>query len=318
MKIGNVEIKNPTILAPMAGITNLPFRTLCKKYGVGLSYTEMVSSEALTRNSEESFRIIDTDPKNKPTTIQIFGSNENRILESAKIIEDKKLCQIIDINFGCPANDIYTQGAGSALLKDIPKMKSILKLLKSEINLPITAKIRTGISNHDKALEIAKAVEDSEVDAIAVHGRTRKQGYSGTADWNVIKEIKNNLSIPVIGNGDIKDPKIAKEYLDNNYCDALMIGRASIGNPFIFKQLNHYFETSEIITQTSKEKVSDFYEYLDISQKLERVKIPAIKTQAQFFTKGTENSTEFRNQLTRCKTIEEIKEKMNNFLKKLE
>jgi tRNA-dihydrouridine synthase B len=318
LKIGNTELKNPFILAPMAGITNLPFRILCKKYGASLTISEMVSSEAIIRNNQNTKDIMKTDKKKeKPYSVQIFGNNKESLLESAKIIEQKINPDFIDFNMGCPAKDITDNGCGSALLKknNFESAIDILKTLSSEIKTPITAKIRLGWNNSSDALKMAKKISKTGICALTIHGRTKKQGYSGDANWEIIKKIKQEIStIPIIGNGDINNPITAKKYLDEKYCDAIMIGRSAIGNPLIFKIMNdYYFEQKSNSEINSKLKIEQFFEYLKLCKKYKMDNLVNIKNNAQFFTKGIQGSSKIRAKLSSLKSIKEIE----NELKKL-
>lgn len=299
------KLKGKAILAPMSGITDVAFRELCRKYGAALTYTEFVSSSAIVRGNEKTFNIIKTSNSEKPSAVQIFGSNKPEILESAKKLE--KSFDIIDINCGCPAPKIIKICAGSELLKSPDKISDIIKSLTSQIKKPITIKARIGIDNkHINILEIAKLAEKAGAAAITIHGRTQKQGYSGKADWDIIKQVKQSkeISIPVIGNGDITSPELFKQRLQESGVDYIMIGRAAIGNPYIFKQINDYLKTGKYKTRPQLEQ---FQEYLTLAIKY-KIPFQQIRTHAIYFTKGLKNSTQLRNQLSKCKTLDELKE----------
>ena len=294
------KLKSKLILAPMHNITNLPFRLLCKKYGAGLVSTELLSANALARKDKSIEKLTITNKKEKPIAIQLFGQNTENIVKSAKLMKN---FDIIDINLGCPSKKILAQGAGAALLKRKNKIIEILKELK-KINKPITIKIR-----NENALEIAKLCEEY-ISAITIHARTIKQGYSGKADLKIIKKIKQNVSIPVIGNGDVVDGLSAEKMLETN-CDYIMIGRASIGNPFIFKKINHYLKTGENINQTKEEKIKDYFEYIKLCEKFKIFSLKDAKQKAIDFTKGLKGSKKLRRNLNKIKSFNEIKNLVN-------
>jgi tRNA-dihydrouridine synthase B len=231
-----MNFKNKVYLAPMANITTSPFRLLCKKFGADVLVTEMISANALTRNNKSTWKLAERSPKESPIGIQLFGGKPDIIVKAGKLVQDK--FDFIDFNFGCPAAKVLKQGAGSALLKRKNQVGKIIECL-SGLDIPVTAKIRSGFTSKTvNAVEIAQVIEDKGASAVAIHARTTDQGYSGTADWNVIKEIKRNVSIPVIGNGDIFSGEDAKRMKKETNCDSIMVGRGAMGNPFIFREIN--------------------------------------------------------------------------------
>ncbi len=239
MKIKNLELDGKTILAPLAGITNLPFRMIAKKWGCSLVCTEMISSKGLLYNSEKTFRLLDSKKEERPLCVQIFGADPDSMAEAAKIIEQKNFADIIDINFGCSVKKIVKTGAGVALMKDGPAAEKLIKAVRNAISMPFTIKIRSGFDiSGDQAIAIGEIAEHNGVDAIAIHPRTASQGFKGKADWHLIKRLKQHLKIPVIGNGDIITGEDGIKMLEETGCDAIMIGRAAMGNPCIFSEVN--------------------------------------------------------------------------------
>ncbi len=299
MKIKNLKLKNNLILAPMAGISNIAFRLLCKKYDCGLCYSEMINANALVRNNKATQKLTQTCKQEKPVAMQLFGTKIPIIKKAVKILEEN--ADIIDFNLGCPAKQIIDQGAGAALLKRPAKIKEIIETLTTNTELPVTAKIRLGINNSKDAIKTAKIIEKAGADALIIHARTASQGYSGKADWNKIKEIKQSLNIPVIGNGDVTDHKTAEEM--SKICDGIMIGRAACGNPFIFKQINHYFKTKKLLKD--KNKITMFKEYLKLWEK-HNLRFADLKQHSFFFTKGIDRASKIRLKISRAENVEEI------------
>ena len=248
-KIGNVEIKNNVVLAPMAGVCNSAFRRIIKEHGCGLLYAEMVSDKALVYDNEKTKEMLYMTEEERPITQQIFGSDKESFVKAAKIIEESMKPDIIDINMGCPVPKVAVKSqAGSALLKNPEKVYEIVSAVVNSVNVPVTVKIRSGWdSNSINAVEIAKVCEKAGASAIAIHPRTRSQGYSGKANWDIIKEVKASVNIPVIGNGDINTINDAIKMINDTRCDAIMIGRGCLGNPYLIKQIVTYLETGEII-----------------------------------------------------------------------
>lgn len=256
-KIGNVQIDNPFVLAPMAGVTDLPFRVLCKEQGAGLLCMEMISAKAVSFHNRNTASLMEIDPCEHPVSMQIFGNDPYLMGEVAKSIEDRPF-DILDINMGCPVPKVVNNGEGSALLKDPSLIGQIVKSVSSAIHKPVTVKVRIGFEGFDvDIVDIAKRIQDAGAAAIAVHGRTRQQYYSGTADWDAIRRVKEAVSIPVIGNGDVDSPQKAKALMDQTGCDAVMIGRAARGNPWIFREMNYYFKTGELLPRPTVEEIRE-------------------------------------------------------------
>jgi tRNA-dihydrouridine synthase B len=302
-RIGNVKIKNRFFLAPMASVTDMAFRILCKKYGAGLVYTEMISSEAIVRGKHtQKMRFSKYE---KPVALQIFGSNPEVMIKAAKIIE-KTGADIIDINMGCPEDLIIKQGAGAALLKTPRKAQEIIEGIVKTVEIPVTVKTRIGFNKLDEGLKIAKIVEKSGASAISIHGRTVKQGYSGKADWDAIKKIKNTVNIPVIGSGDIFSARDAERMIEQTNCDFVMIGRGAMGNPFIFKELNDYFAGKKIVKANSKEKIHAFLDYIKIAQKNKIIDFNSAKIHLNYFIKGMKNASKLRLKISRIKNLDDM------------
>ena len=319
-KIGNVEIKNQVVLAPMAGISNSSFRRIAKEMGCGLIVAEMVSDKAICYGSQKTLDMLYMTDFERPLSQQIFGSDKDSFTKAAKYIEENMHPDIIDINMGCPVPKVAVSAqAGSALLKDPDKVYDIVKAVVNTVNVPVTVKIRSGWdSNHINAVEIAKICEKAGASAITIHGRTRSQGYSGKADWNIIKEVKENVSIPVIGNGDIKSPIDAKRMLDETGCDAIMIARGALGNPWIIKNTIHYLETGNLLTEPTKEdKINMIKKHLKylLEIKPEKVALLEIRTEASYYLKGLKDSAPYKIKLFQTKTKEEFLKVIDEFSK---
>lgn len=320
VNIGNVEIKHKTVLAPMAGIGNSSFRKIIKKMGVGLIYAEMVSDKALFYNNKKTVEMLYMEENERPITQQIFGSDKESFIVAAKYIYENMHPDIIDINMGCPVPKVAVKAqAGSALLKDPIKIYDIVSSVVEAIPIPVTVKIRSGWdSDHINAVEVAKICEKAGASAICVHPRTRSQGYSGRADWSIIKEVKDNVSIPVIGNGDIVDIYSAKKMLDQTNCDLVMIGRGVLGNPWLIKQINAYLEEGLIIDEpTSIERIDMCLEHLNnlYSLKNEKTAILEIRNHIAWYLKGLPNSNEIKNKIFLQKDISVIIEILNEYKK---
>jgi len=306
MDIGRLKIKGKVILAPMCEVTFLPFRLLCKKYGAAIVYTEMIYADAyLYENikTQKRSRFLDEE---RPIGIQIVGSSVEKLVLAAKKIEKELGPDIIDINFGCPAYNVIKTGSGSAIIRDIDKLHKIVNSISGSIKTPLTCKMRI---LHDDSLTIqaTKIIEKAGAKALTVHGRTAKQGYSGRANWDIIKKIKKELSIPVILNGDIIDEESAKWAFDDTGCDAIMIGRAAIGDPYLFKRINHFLATgNKLNAQTFSEKRDVFIEIVKSSLKYGYENIYSLKLLAHNFTKGYPGASTIRKKITECNTLDEI------------
>ena len=321
-KIGNVEIKNKIVFAPMAGVSNISFRTIIKEMGAGLIYSEMISSKGIEYGSDKTINLINFNEEERPISIQIFGSDKDSFVKSAKYIEENFHPDIIDINMGCPVPKIALKSqAGSALLKNPDKIYEIVKAVVDNVSIPVTIKIRSGWDDSSiNAVEVAKKAEKAGCLAIAVHPRTRKQGYSGEADWNIIKEVKKNVSIPVIGNGDIKTIYDAKKMFDQTGCDAVMIGRATLGNPWFINECVEYIEKGNIIDNPSNvDKINMIKKHYELLKKYnnEKVALLEIRTHALWYIKGIPGAKKYKSLITGSKTEEEFFEILDNLMKEV-
>lgn len=311
-QIGNIEIKNRVVLAPMAGISNPAFFKILEGFDVGLVFTELISAEAIVRDNIKTFDMLKGIEKvNIPVGVQIFGSNEVTLVSAAKIITNLYKNVFIDINMGCPVPKVAIKSnAGSALLKDINKIANIVSSVVKSVNVPVTVKIRSGWdSEHINAVEVAKVIEKSGASAITIHPRTRAQGYSGMANWDIIRDVKKSVSIPVIGNGDIKSCFDALKMIDETNCDAVMIGRAALGNPWIFKDCIDYLEKGIIPKQVLiKERlymILKHFNYL-LTYKNERLAILEIRTHASHYLKGIANANSLKQRIFKVNKKEEF------------
>ena len=317
-KIGNITIKNQVVLAPMAGICNSAFRCICKEMGCGLIYAEMVSDKAITFQNKKTLDMLYMTEEERPLVQQIFGSDKDSFVEAAKYIYENMSPDIIDINMGCPVPKVAVRAqAGSALLKDPKKVYEIVKAVVQAVPIPVTVKIRSGWdSNHINALEVAKAVEDAGASAICVHPRTRSQGYSGKADWSIIKQVKEIVSIPVIGNGDVKTPEDAKKMLSETGCDAVMIGRGVLGNPWLIRNTISYLDTGEYDVDVSvDDKISMIRHHLDYLSHLknERIATLEIRNHIGWYLKGVAGGTVIKNKIYQTTKIRDIISILNEF-----
>lgn len=319
-KIGNVEIKNNVVMAPMAGISNSAYRTIIKEMGCGLIVAEMVSDKALMYESKKTQDMLYMTDFERPISQQIFGSDKESFVIATKYILENMHPDIIDINMGCPVPKVaISSQAGSALLKDPEKVYEIVKSVCEVSNVPVTVKIRSGWDEHNiNAVEIAKIVEKAGASAITVHPRTRKQGYTGVADWNIIKQVKENVKIPVIGNGDINSCFDARRMLNETGCDAVMIGRGILGNPWLIKECVDYLEKGiEPKKVTFEEKIAMIKRHLDLLIKTKPLKIALleIRSHTAWYLKGLEGSKELKQEIFKTKTKEELIELLDRYLK---
>ncbi len=317
-KIGNVEIKNQVVLAPMAGICNSAYRRIIKEMGCGLIEAEMVSDKAISFGNEKTIEMLYMTDFERPISQQIFGSDKESFITSAKYIYEHMKPDIIDINMGCPVPKVAVRAqAGSALLKNPDKVYEIVKAVVDAVPVPVTVKIRSGWDEKSiNAVEIAQIIERAGASAITVHPRTRSQGYTGKADWNIIKEVKGNVSIPVIGNGDITSCYDAKRMLDETGCDAVMIGRGVLGNPWLIKETVEYLENGKEPNSVSLEDKIDMIKkhvnYL-LEIKPEKVALLEMRSHAAWYFKGVENASKIRSELSKIKTKEELFNILDNF-----
>ena len=316
-KIGSVEIENPFVLAPMAGVTDLPFRGLCKEQGAGLICTEMVSAKAISFHNKNTKALMEINPKEHPVSLQLFGNEPELMAEVARSIEEQPF-DILDINMGCPVRKVVNNGEGSALLKDPALIGKIVREISHAIKKPVTAKIRIGFEGYDvDPVEIAKIIEDAGGAAVAVHGRTRQQYYAGEANWEVIGRIKDAVSIPVIGNGDVDSPLKAEKMMKDTSCDGIMIGRAVRGNPWIFREMNHYFETGELLEKPDPKEIREMilrHARWQIELKGEFTGIREMRKHVAWYTSGMRHSAGLRRE---SNTIENY-ESLERLLSKLE
>lgn len=318
LNIGNVKCKNNIFLAPMAGITDLPFRLICEKYEPGLVVTEMVSSKALLYNDEKTKKLLNVDGEKRPISMQIFGSDEEAMAYGAKYVS--KIADIVDINMGCPAPKVTKNGDGSKLLLDLDKAGRVIDSVVKNSSKPVTLKIRLGWDKeHIVATEVAKLAETLGVSAIIVHGRTRDEYYSGKANLDEIRKVKEAVNIPVIGNGDIVDEETAKAMFEKTGVDGIMIGRAAIGNPWIFERVRYYLETGKKLPEVSiEEKLKIIKEHflLEIKEKGEYTGIREFRKHLAYYTKNLPNSSVFRSKINMLDSKESILKELDDFFQK--
>lgn len=317
LKIGNVTLPNNLILAPMAGVTDLPFRLLCKEQGAGLLCMEMVSAKAILYKNRNTESLLEIDPRENPVSLQLFGSDPEIISKIAHQIEDKPF-DILDLNMGCPVPKIVNNGEGSALMKNPKLAGEIIRQTVKAIDKPVTVKIRKGFDDeHINAVEMAKIAEDAGAAAVAVHGRTREQFYSGRADWDIIRQVKEAVSIPVIGNGDLLTAEDVIAMEAQTGCDGFMIARGAQGNPWIFRQILHYFETGEHLAKPTLEEVTQMilrHARMMLEFKGEYIGIREIRKHAAWYTAGYPNSARLRVAINNVESFEALEELLINNL----
>ena len=309
LKIGNVELDNNLILAPMAGVTDLPFRLLCKEQGCGLLYTEMVSAKAILYKNRNTKELLEVREEERPIAVQLFGSDPDIVSDMAAQIEDGPY-DIIDINMGCPVPKVVNNGEGSALMKNPKLVEQILSSMVRKLKKPVTVKFRKGFDDsHINAVEIAKIAEGCGVSAVAVHGRTREQYYSGKADWDIIRQVKEAVKIPVIGNGDIWKPEDARRMMEETGCDGLMIARGAQGNPWLFSRINHYLDTGEILPEPDREEICRMimrHARLQVSLKGEEIGMKEMRKHIAWYTAGLPHSAGIRRDSNLVSSLSEL------------
>lgn len=318
LKIGNVELENNLILAPMAGVTNLPFRIVCKDYGAGMVCTEMASAKAMFHNDQKTKRLFNTEGEKRPISFQVFGSELESMAYAVKYMSD--FADIIDINMGCPAPKVVKNGDGSKLLLDLKKAQEIIETAVKNSKVPVTVKFRKGWDKENiVAVDIAQIAEQAGASAVTIHGRTRSEFYTGKADWDIIKEVKDSVKIPVIGNGDIVDEETAYQMFEKTGVDGIMIGRGSFGNPWIFRNIKHFLITGEKLpSPTNSERLNIIKEHIDLAvEEKGEIAIKELRKHIAWYTKNLKNSSEFRNSINMIETKEQLIKTLNEYFETL-
>lgn len=309
LQIGNVTLDNPVILAPMAGVSDLPFRLLCREMGAALVCMEMVSAKAIYYNNKNTDSLMEIHPEEVPASLQLFGSDSQILAEMAKRIEERPF-SILDLNMGCPVPKVVNNGEGSALMKDPKLAEQILTAMVKKLHKPVTVKFRKGFNDSNiNAVEFAKMAESCGVAAVAVHGRTREQYYSGKADWDIIRQVKEAVSIPVWGNGDVFTPEDAKRMKEETGCDGIMVARGAKGNPWLFKRILHYLETGELLPPPTAEEVKKMivrHGTLQTEFRGEEIAMREMRKHVAWYTAGFPHSSALRNDINQVETLEEL------------
>ena len=316
LEIGNVTLENPLVLAPMAGVTDLPFRVLCREQGAGLICMEMVSAKAILYRNKNTESLMEIHPSEHPVSLQLFGSDPDIISEIAKQIEERPF-DILDLNMGCPVPKIVNNGEGSALMKNPELVREIVSKTVKAIQKPVTVKIRKGFDDTCvNAVEIARIIEDCGAAAVAVHGRTRAQYYAGQADWEIIRQVKEAVSIPVIGNGDVVDAASAEALVEQTGCDGIMIGRGAEGNPWIFKQILHYRETGETLAKPTQHEVKEMmlrHARMQVEYKGGAIGIREMRKHVAWYTAGFPHSAKLRAAINQVESLQELEQMLNEW-----
>ena len=317
MKIDGIILENPVFLAPMAGITDLPFRLICKGMGCGMVYTEMISSRGLYYGDRKTEKLLEIHPDEKPVALQIFGSDPHVMAKAAYMLNDRENA-VLDINMGCPTPKIVKNKDGCALMRDIDLAGKIVKAVVKESIKPVTVKIRKGWDeNNVNAVEFAKVMEQGGAKAITVHGRTREQFYSGKADWDIIKKVKEAVTVPVIGNGDIFTVEDGMKLLNEIKCDGIMVGRGSLGNPWLFKRLVHYIKTGDLLPEpTPEEKINMALKHLNlaVNHKGERIGVIEMRKHIAWYVKGLKNSANLRDRINKINHKNDLEKTLTEYL----